>query len=242
MTQPTDLSASSATKPWQYFAVLITVAAFLLLSKLAWWQWQRAEEKTRQLQQIASWQQQDGLSVLQLQELSLPVLDGAPLQGQVRWLSPYIWLLDNQIVNGRVGYDVVVPVQARDSTFLLNLGWIAGRADRADLPQVAIPVAIELQGVLRTEPRPFLLGQNIESAAGYPQRIQAVVPQQLAEASGLQLLDAVFYQQQSDFIPHYQPVILPPEKHRAYALQWALLAVAVVFVALAVRYQRGQHE
>ncbi len=242
MTQPTDLSATSAAKSWQYFAVLITVAAFLLLSKLAWWQWQRAEEKTRQLQQIASWQQQDGVPVTQLKELSLPALDGAPLRGQVRWLSPYIWLLDNQIVNGRVGYDVVVPVQAQDNKFLLNLGWIEGRSDRADLPQVAIPEVIELQGVLRTEPRPFLLGQNIESASGYPQRIQAVLPLQLAEASGLQLADAVFYQQQSSFIPHYQPVILPPEKHRAYALQWALLAVAVVFVALAVRYQRGQHE
>ena len=242
MTQPTDLSATSAAKSWQYFAVLITVATFLLLSKLAWWQWQRAEEKTRQLHQIASWQQQDGVPVTQLQELSLPALDGAPLRGQVRWLSPYIWLLDNQIVNGRVGYDVVVPVQAQDSMFLLNLGWTEGRADRADLPQVAIPEVIELQGVLRTEPRPFLLGQNIESGSGYPQRIQAVLPLQLAEASGLRLADAVFYQQQSSFIPHYQPVILPPEKHRAYALQWALLAVAVVFVALAVRYQRGHHE
>jgi len=82
----------------------------------------------------------------------------------------------------------------------------------------------------------------VEDAAGYPQRIQAVIPQQLAETSGLKLLDAVFYQQQSNFISHYQPVILPPEKHRAYALQWALLAVAVVFVALAVRHQRGRHE
>jgi len=242
MTQPTDLSASSAANPWQYFAVLITVAAFLLLSKLAWWQWQRAEEKTQQLQQIAHWQQQAGVPVAQLQMTDLAALDGAPLKGQVRWVSPYIWLLDNQIVNGVVGYDVIVPVQAQDLVFLLNLGWTAGREDRTALPQVLIPEVVELEGVLRTAPRPFLLGQNVEDAAGYPQRIQAVLPQQLAETSGLKLLDAVFYQQQSNFISHYQPVILPPEKHRAYALQWALLAVAVVFVALAVRHQRGRHE
>lgn len=242
MAQSTDLSASSATKSWQYLAVLITVAAFLLLSKLAWWQWQRAEEKSLQLQQIARWQQQDGLPVVQLKTMNLPALDGAPLRGQVRWLMPYIWLLDNQIVNGRVGYDVVVPVQSQDNMFLLNLGWIEGRANRADLPQVAIPEVIELQGILRIAPRPFLLGQNIESSSSYPQRIQALLPEQLSEASGLQLLDAVFYQQHSDYVSHYQPVILPPEKHRAYALQWALLAVAVVFVALAVRSQRGRHE
>lgn len=244
MTQPSDLSAPAAAKRWQCLAVLITVASFLLLSKLAWWQWQRAGEKTRQLHQIAAWQQQDGLPVAQLKDVTLSVIDGAPLKGAVSWVSPYIWLVDNQIVQGVVGYDVLIPVQAspQEPLFLLNLGWVAGTASRADLPSVEVPAVIELQGVLRASPRPFVLGNNIENSGGYPQRIQAILPPQLAEASGLALLDAVFYQKNSAFVSHYQPVILPPEKHRAYALQWALLAVAVVFVALAVRHQRGRHD
>lgn len=244
MTHSTDLSAPAAGKKWQFLAVLITVAAFLLLSKLAWWQWQRAEEKTKQLQQIAQWQQQDGLPVAQLTAATLPTLDGAPLQGDVQWLAPFVWLVDNQIVNGVAGYDVLIPVQAQPDAvvFLLNLGWTAGSGDRTQLPQVDIPQQLRLEGILRTSPRPFILGQNIENTGHFPQRIQAIVPQQLSAASNLPLLDAVFYQKNTPLVSHYTPVILPPEKHRAYALQWALLAVAVVFVAFAVGQQRGKHD
>lgn len=240
MTHLPENSARGAGKRWQYAAVLITVAAFLLLSKLAWWQWQRAEEKLQQLQQISDWQQQDGVPLQQLSVAGLFQFDGAPLQGEASWLSPYIWLVDNQILNGVVGYDVLIPVQAKDSSLVLlvNLGWTAGMPERSALPAIEVPPSFELNGVLRYAPRPFVLGQNVEHSSGYPQRVQAVVPADLAGASGLPLADAVFYQQHSQFQPHYRPVIMPPEKHRAYAVQWALLAVAVVFVAVAVRYQK----
>lgn len=240
MTQRSEFS-TQAGLPWrQILAVLITLAAFLLLSKLAWWQWQRAEEKTQQLQQIEQWQQQDGLPVTRLDNAELRALDGAPLSGTVRWLEPYVWLVDNQIVNGRVGYDVVIPVQAtgQNSVLLVNLGWTAGMAERSELPAVAIPSAFDLQGVLRVAPKPFVLGQNIELSHSYPQRVQAALPSDLATSSKLPLSDAVFYQSASPFVPHYQPVILPPEKHRAYAVQWALLALAVLLVAAAVRRQQ----
>lgn len=240
MTHIPGNSARGAGNRWQYAAVLITVAAFLLLSKLAWWQWQRAEEKTQQLQQISVWQQQDGVPLRLLSVAELAQFDGAPLQGEAFWLSPYIWLVDNQILNGVVGYDVLIPVQAKDSkiVLLVNLGWTAGMSERSVLPKVEVPASFELRGVLRDSPRPFVLGQNVEVSENYPQRVQAIVPADLAHSSGLTLVDAVFYQQHSEFQPHYSPVILPPEKHRAYALQWALLAFAVVFVAVAVRYQK----
>lgn len=240
MTHIPGSSARGAGNRWQYAAVLITVAAFLLLSKLAWWQWQRAEEKTQQLQQISAWQQQDGVPLQQLSVAELAQFDGAPLQGEAFWVSPYIWLVDNQILNGVVGYDVLIPVQAKGSklVLLVNLGWTAGTPERSVLPKVEVPSSFELNGVLRDAPRPFVLGQNVEVSRTYPHRVQAIVPADLAESSGLSLVDAVFYQQRSAFQPHYLPVIMPPEKHRAYAVQWALLAIAVVFVAVAVRYQK----
>jgi len=240
MTHIPGSSARGAGNRWQYAAVLITVAAFLLLSKLAWWQWQRAEEKTQQLQQISAWQQQDGVPLQQLSVAELAQFDGAPLQGEAFWVSPFIWLVDNQILNGVVGYDVLIPVRAQgdDLVLLVNLGWTAGMPERSVLPKVEVPASFQLNGVLRDAPRPFVLGQNVELSQNYPQRVQAIVPADLAGASGLPLVDAVFYQQRSEFQPHYLPVIMPPEKHRAYAVQWALLAIAVVFVAVAVRYQK----
>lgn len=211
---------------------LITVVAFLLLSKLSWWQWQRAEEKQQILQRV------EQLQMARTALADLPnklnvVMDGARVTGMVRWMQPYLWLLDNQLVRGQVGYDVVIPVQSSDGTgpvVLVNLGWLAGRESRQQLPAVEVPLEFQLNALLRVAPAAVLLGQNVEQTQRYPQRIQAIVPSELGELSTLGLLDAVLYQQQSAFVYHYQPVTLPPERHRAYAVQWALLALAVLVI------------
>ncbi|GAB59509.1 SURF1 family protein [Rheinheimera nanhaiensis] len=230
----------------QHFAVnplwlCLTLTAFAILINLSWWQLNRAGEKTAQLQRLAALQTAGALTPAQLAELEPAAIDGAPLSGEARWLAPYSWLLDNQIVGGQVGYDVIVPVQVEGLTplLLVNLGWVAGGRDRRQLPLIEIPERIRLDGLLRTEVSGLmLLGQNAEETGSWPMRIQQVDYGELARISGLHLLPVLLYQQQStEFISHYQPVVLPPEKHRGYALQWFLLAVAVVGVALAAAHQ-----
>ncbi|MDP5188631.1 SURF1 family protein [Rheinheimera baltica] len=220
--------------------VVITLTAFAILINLSWWQLSRAEEKTQQLQRLAQLQSNGALRGAQLNQLSETDIDGAPFQAQGRWLAPFIWLLDNQIVNGRVGYDVVVPVQAEglSQPLLVNLGWLPATDRRDTLPHLQIPVSLKLDGLLRTQPDGLLLlGQNAENDGAWPMRIQQVSFAELSGISGLALYPALLYQQQtSDFLPHYQPVVLPPEKHRGYALQWFLLAVAVIGVALAASH------
>ncbi|MFN3900544.1 MAG: SURF1 family cytochrome oxidase biogenesis protein, partial [Alishewanella aestuarii] len=80
--------------------LLITLTAFAILIKLSHWQWQRAAEKTVQLQQIAAVQQQGPVSGRQLLAGSATELDGALLSDTGYWVPPYIWLLDNQILHG----------------------------------------------------------------------------------------------------------------------------------------------
>jgi surfeit locus 1 family protein len=225
----------------------VTLTAFMILINLSWWQLNRADVKTQQLQRLAQLQSHGPLQPVQLPQLTPHEIDGAPLQGHGRWLAPYIWLLDNQIVNGRVGYDVVVPVQAQGlaQPLLVNLGWLAATPSRDILPQLTIATELQLDGLLRTNTDSLLLlGQNTEDNGGWPMRIQQVGFDELAGISGLPLFPALLYQQQSsDFVPHYQPVVLPPEKHRGYALQWFLLAMAVLGVALAASHQgKAKHE
>lgn len=219
----------------------LTLTAFLILINLSWWQLSRADAKAQQLHRLAQLQTNGALQSDQLSRLALQDIDGAPLQGNGRWLAPYIWLLDNQVLHGRVGYDVIVPVQmpGLEQPLLVNLGWLAAESSRQRLPEVNIANELELQGLLRTEPDGLpLLGQNAEANGSWPMRIQQVVFTELSGLSGLSLYPALLYQQQrSDFVPHYQPVVLPPEKHRGYALQWFLLAVAVLGVALAASHQ-----
>mgnify|MGYP006178840207 FL=1 len=226
--------------------LLITLTAFAILFNLSWWQLSRASEKTEQLQHLAQLQQNGALAPQQLAALSNTDVDGAPVQGNARWLSPFIWLLDNQIVDGKVGYDVIIPVQAEglSQPLLVNLGWVAASSQRDVLPTPAISPQFQLDALLRTKTDGLmLLGQNVENLQQWPMRIQQADIVALSEISGLSLFPALLYQQQSDFVPHYQPVVLPPEKHRGYALQWFLLAVAVVGVALAASHQgKLKHE
>lgn len=219
----------------------LTLTAFLILINLSWWQLSRASEKTEQLQRLAQLQANGALQPAQLSGLSAEEIDGAPLHGQARWLAPYIWLLDNQIVDGKVGYDVVIPVQAAGlaQPLLVNLGWLAGTGSRDILPQPDIASDLELSGLLRVNVDGLmLLGQNAEVDGHWPMRLQQLQYSELSQLSGLTLFPAVLYQQQdTNFVPHYKPVVLPPEKHRGYALQWFLLAIAVVGVALAASHQ-----
>lgn len=221
--------------------VILTLTAFAILINLSWWQLSRAAEKTGQLERLAQLQADGAVTPAQLTQLAAADIDGVPLKGKASWLAPYVWLLDNQIVNGRVGYDVIVPVQAVGMArpLLVNLGWLAGADSRETLPQFDITSEVVLDGLLRTKVDGLmLLGQNAEDHGQWPMRIQQIDYAELAQQSSLELYPAVLYQQQvSNFIPHYQPVVLSPEKHRGYALQWFLLAVAVVGVALAASHQ-----
>ena len=226
----------------RWWLILITLAAFAVLIKLSFWQWQRAAEKELQLSQLANWQQQGAPAWTELIKLSPDELDGAPLQGQARWLSPTVWLVDNQIMQGRAGYDVLVPMQLAEGTpaLVVNLGWLAAPPRRDQLPEVTIPASIELSGLLRSQPGSFRLGDNLEARGQWPMRVQTIEILSLQTTTTVPLFDAVFYQQETPYTHHYQPVVLSPEKHRGYALQWLLLALAVVIVAMAASCQKEE--
>ena len=106
-------------------------------------------------------------------------------------------------------------------------GWVPAPSDRSQLPNPAIPAAMTLEGVLRMAPGGFLLGQNIEPGP-YPNRLQSIRVETLRQAIGAPLADAVLYQRRTPFLYHYQHNVMPPEKHRAYAVQWLGLALVVL--------------
>ena len=219
----------------------LTVAAFIILINLSWWQMQRAEQKAVQLQQLAAQQARGPLDWLQLNQQTVADVDGLMFQQTARWLRPYSWLVDNQIVNGQIGYDVIVPAQFNDTdtVLLVNLGWIAAPAVRTALPQLDIADELMLNGLLRTKVNGLLLlGQNMEPSGQWPERIQQVDFDALQHDIGRPVFPALLYQQPSQyFVSHYKAVVMPPEKHRAYALQWLLLAVAVIGVGVASSHQ-----
>jgi cytochrome oxidase assembly protein ShyY1 len=122
---------------------------------------------------------------------------------------------------------------------LVNLGWVAAEGGRDALPLPAIPAQLRVQGIFRTDVTGLLLGANVEDHGRWPMRIQQADPAQLAAWLAVPLAPGLIQQQQgSPFHIHYRPVVLPPERHRGYALQWGLIALAVIGVALAASARR----
>ena len=225
--------------------IVLTLTAFAILINLSWWQYSRAQQKELQLQRLEQLQQAGALSPAGLAGLQTDDVDGVLLSGDAHWLKPYIWLLDNQIVEGKVGYDVIVPVKAAGllQPLLVNLGWVEGMPQRQDLPQIALPEQLQLNGIIRTKVDGLiLLGQNIEDHGSWPVRLQQIDYATMGKQTGLALFPALLYQQNDVYYrSHYKSVVLPPEKHRGYALQWFLLAIAVLGVALAASHQGSAH-
>lgn len=227
--------------PW----MLVNALVFLLLLGLSYWQWLRAEEKIKTLARIDHWQNQGAINLDRLSTIMGPESDGLRLDFNARWLSPMVWLIDNQVANGRIGYDVLIAVQdasaaSEEGALLVNLGWVAAAPRRDLLPNIDIPAKLRVQGIFRTRTQGVLLGTNIENKGEWPMRIQQVDTQALAEFIDSALIQGLAYQEKkSPFFIHYHPVILPPERHRAYALQWLLLAVAVVVVSLAASARKN---
>lgn len=224
-----------------HWAIVNMFAVAILLS-LSYWQWQRAAQKQESLNQFARWQAQPAASLTELFSFHLQhnllARDGASIAFNARWVTPFVWLLDNQLIKGRPGYDVVIPVQEQNtssfSIVLVNLGWVAAPPVRTELPSVHIPNEMMIQGIYRARTDNLLLGKNIEDQGRWPMRLQKIDNQLLSHYLPVELLPGVVYQQQSSpFLVHYNPVVLPPERHKAYALQWLLLAVAALLVGLA---------
>lgn len=230
--------------------LLLSLLAMSLLLFLSLWQVSRANEKQQILARIQQWQLQGAVSIARLIELDSQPIDGLQMQFSARWVEPYVWLLDNQLLNGRSGYDVIIAVEAiadlvhspqlhverqqKNPALLVNLGWLPAPPQRAQLPLVIIPPQLQVQGILRTKTKGLLLGANLEDKGVWPMRIQQLDAAELAQfVPGLLSQGILFQQGPSPFELHYQPVTLPPERHRAYAVQWALLALAVMVVALA---------
>lgn len=241
---------------WPWVLAVLAVAA--LPAGLSLWQWQRGEEKAATLARIAQWEREGPAGFARLVQLSaaaggvagaatrdMAAVDGLRLDFEARWIAPMVWLVDNRVVARQPGYDVVIAVEGVDEAgaagraALVDLGWVPAAGARDALPVPAVPQRLRVQGIFRSESGGLLLGTNIEDHGRWPMRIQRADPAQLAAWLPVPPVPGLIHQQQaSPFHIHYRPVVLPPARHRGYALQWGLLALAVLGVALAASARR----
>lgn len=218
---------------------LLTVLLLPLLMSLGFWQLRREAEK---LALQAAW---NGRQVEA--PVALATVDVAKDQ-QYRqvWVrgqydNAHVFLLDNRTYEGRAGYEVIVPLVADDGMVaLINRGWQPLGESRAILPAIAAISGDVMIAASVYQPvgDALVLGSELETQ-GWPKVIQTLDPPQLAALAGYSDSRSVFpYSlrlaegQQGALIRQWPVISTTPEKHRGYAVQWFLMATALVALYL----------
>lgn len=227
---------------------LLTAVLLPVLLNLGFWQLRREDEK-RELQ--LQYEQRLALAPQPFETLDwtaelqyLPVL----LSGEAD--QSHVFLLDNRTLQGRAGFEVLLPVRTAQGTIaFLNRGWLAAGPSRRELPSMpAMPAVTALvTSVYQSTVAPLLLGQEQENS-GWPRIVQAVDVSAMALAAGytdVKVFPHVLRldQHAAGALPRlWSTVTTSPEKHRGYALQWfsMSLALLLLYAYYSTRPEDGQ--
>lgn len=151
------------------------------------------------------------------------------------------FLLDNQVRDGRPGYQVLTPLRipGRREAVLVDRGWVplAGRRDEPPAIGLLVTGPRRIEGTLYLPYGEGLrLGSIDAGAHGWPRVIQYLDFEALEERLGYPLARFTLRLdpgQPDGFRRDWPTVALTPERHLAYAVQWFALA-AVVFTLFVV--------
>ncbi|MDQ3027433.1 MAG: SURF1 family protein [Pseudomonadota bacterium] len=228
--------------PFSFEPRLVTTVAavgFIALTlSLAFWQVDRAEEKSRR----------QALYDARLADAPVRLTGSVPspdalLYRQVRasgeWLAEHQVFIDNQIRGARAGFHVVTPLRIEGSrdALLVNRGWIARSRDYPRPPAVAVPQGrVEVSG-LATRPPSRYLELSPDTIAGSVWQNLSI--ERYRSHTGLTVLPIVVLMDSAP--PGLSAVREKPDagiaKHQEYALTWFALAATalVLWVALNLR-------
>ncbi|MGF1711733.1 SURF1 family protein [Vibrio kagoshimensis] len=261
-------------KAWKskklWFAAVLTVVSVSILIKLGFWQLDRGEQKSayelalQEREKVSAIALSDFIEMSELTERpssllgddyltqskplkhfeQLQALNGTRVKIEIESGTGDVFLLDNQIHEGRVGYLVFMIGQLGEAgggqSILLDLGFVEASRDRTILPNLSdLSVPSNLSGRLylkSTNP----LSHELSAENTLPVRVQNV---NIAELEGLfevNLFPMVFQPiglKNWDYEPVWVPLPMSSSKHFGYAVQWFVMAAVLALIMLMISYR-----
>src|SRR5690606_30035585 len=153
-------------------------AVLPVLLLLGSWQLQRAEEKRAIQDSLEARQQEAPQPLASIDEQAEPqslAFRRVLLTGEFD--NRRIFLLDNRVRSGQVGFEIISPFRSNSGQWLLvNRGWVKGDPARRQLPSPpAVEGQVETEGLIHVPAgEPFTLGEQVLAPAQWPQLVQAV--------------------------------------------------------------------
>ncbi len=229
------------------FSTLVTIALLYTMMSLGFWQLDRADFKDTLQQKI---EQRKNLSAVGLGELSVSTEERryVPVKFMAEFDGQHSFLLDNKILDGRVGYHVFTPVKVSDAkAVLVSRGFVEMGRTRDQLPEIKTPVGtIEFKGLLDMSPsRALVLAENVQQTERWPVVLQYVDLEEISRILGYELYDMVLWldaaeaDHKNGVFKYDLPVLnLNSAKNNGYAFQWFAMSVALLVIYLVVNTKR----
>lgn len=224
----------------RHLSTLVVFISIVIMCGLSIWQVQRGLEKQQRLEMIKQVNDKIVMTLGDAETLSvsqdvLVTLAGIPD-------IEHVFLLDNRIRSGAVGYEVLVPINTESGMVIVNMGWIKAARYRQQLPQLELTEQrVKLEGRISYPSVNPMVKETLQQVVSWPAVIQAVDMEKLSQWLG-QSIKPYLIVATDDTFPHldklWKPVVMPPEKHYAYALQWLCLAIAAFVVSRQLKNSR----
>lgn len=221
---------------------VLTVTTYIVivgvLLSLGFWQLNRAEQKKQFLEHQQTMQDNGELTMDGATPDDLATLKYRKVHLTGEYDAAHQFLLDNQHVNGKVGYFVLTPflIQNSAKAVLINRGWLPLNVDRRVLPPIPIITrSLTLTGKINSFPSVGIkLAGAEQPTATWPSVVGLVEPQVLSKTLGYALYSfqiELDKEQPDGYLRDWHLAkIMQPEQHVAYAIQW--FGLAFVFTLL----------
>nr|CAA6823445.1 MAG: Cytochrome oxidase biogenesis protein Surf1, facilitates heme A insertion [uncultured Thiotrichaceae bacterium] len=217
---------------------VIYCLGLLLLTTLGTWQINRGLHKD------------SVLSLVQPKFKEYPVLSELPANSSAlnyqkarltgSWNTAQVFRLDNRMNKGQLGYEIITPFQLGNGQIILvNRGWIAQHeADNYPLPQ-----SDTISGTLYVPKKGYTIGESIQptelSSEHWP-KVSLYMDLEAFTAALKQPISPlllVLDENHTDSLTRiWKAVVILPERHYAYALQW--YGLAIVYIIFGVIWYR----
>lgn len=211
---------------------LFCALLFPLLMYLGFWQLDRANQKQITLSELAQLESKVAVDLTGLTVDADPLVEYRRVRGEGRLDTKRYWLVENKVVNGKIGAYVVAPFYLDSGlSIAVNLGWVVLPLKRDEEIKIDIKKArTYVSGTLSRPSKSPLINESHNTFKAWPHRLLQIDIYQMQQHLGIELLPLVVNLDPDNPNAKYinwQPVNMPPSKHIGYAVQWFSLALAL---------------
>ena len=220
---------------------------FLSFIKLGFWQLDRKDEKIKLIMKKAELNESQGILS---SDISSATESGTPVLLKGAFDKKVILLLDNKILDGVVGFEVLHLFRDQSGlNFLVNRGFVPAARTRSENPE--IPKIEDFLGafegyVYRQTTNPYALEAG-KVDYKFPQIVQKEESFGLSRKLNKEISPFIIRMRddQAGALPRSWHVSnIKPEKHQAYAVQWFLmsLAILIAWLSFTIRFSRNERD